>query len=148
MLVAAFGVILVTVIVQGSTLAAVIRWTGLKRTSADAPSMDMAAAEQSIAEAQLAAVERRSRNDDGTIVHPRLLDQYARRVSVGATFVGTPMQRDDAVAAHFDVILAAVAAGREELLRLHRAHQIDDETLHSLEHDLDLDELGAISAKG
>jgi CPA1 family monovalent cation:H+ antiporter len=46
------------------------------------------------------------------------------------------------------VILAAIAAGRAELVRLHRTHQIDDETLHDLERDLDLEELGAIAAKG
>jgi len=32
-------------------------------------------------------------------------------------------------------------------MRLHRAGEIDDETLHELEHDLDLEELGAIAAK-
>ena len=50
--------------------------------------------------------------------------------------------------AHFDIVIAAVAAGRAELVRLHRAHEISDETLHNLERDLDLEELGAIAAKG
>lgn len=49
--------------------------------------------------------------------------------------------------AHFDVVLEAVAAGRRELIRLQRAGQIDDESLRELEHDLDLEELSAISAK-
>ncbi len=31
--------------------------------------------------------------------------------------------------------------------RLHRTGEIDDETLHELERDLDLEELSAISAK-
>jgi CPA1 family monovalent cation:H+ antiporter len=53
-----------------------------------------------------------------------------------------------AIASHFDVIIAAVAAGRAELVRLHRAGCIDDETLHDLEHDLDLEELAAAAAKG
>jgi hypothetical protein len=44
-------------------------------------------------------------------------------------------------------VLVAIAAGRAELLRLHRAGEIDDRTLHELEHDLDLEELGAWSAK-
>ena len=43
---------------------------------------------------------------------------------------------------------AAVTAGRAELVRLHRAGRIDDETLHDLEHDLDLEELAAAAAKG
>jgi CPA1 family monovalent cation:H+ antiporter len=49
--------------------------------------------------------------------------------------------------AHFDLVLAAVAIGRAELIRLHRAGEIDDDTLHELERDLDLEELGALSAK-
>ena len=40
-------------------------------------------------------------------------------------------------------MLAAVAAGREELLRLHRAGEIHDSVLHALEHELDLDEIRA-----
>lgn len=43
-------------------------------------------------------------------------------------------------------MLAAVASGREELVRLHRAGEIDDDTLHELERDLDLEELGALAA--
>ena len=42
--------------------------------------------------------------------------------------------------AHFNVVLEAVATGRRELIRLHRAGEIDDETLHELERDLDLEE--------
>ena len=42
---------------------------------------------------------------------------------------------------HFDVVLAAVAAGRHELIRLHRAGDIDNETLNEWEPDLE--ELGA-----
>lgn len=98
--------------------------------------------------AQLEAVRQLAQDADGKVVHPRLLDQYSRRVAVAENFSGTLDQRTDAIAAHFDVIIGAVAAGRQELVRLHRAHQIDDETLHSLERDLDLEELSAVSAKG
>jgi hypothetical protein len=44
--------------------------------------------------------------------------------------------------------LAAVAAGRTELLRMHRSGQIDDELLTILEHDLDLQEIAAQHARG
>ena len=147
MLLAAFGVILVTVVVQGSTLGLVIRWTGVQQTPDDAPPLDMTAAETAMLKAQLRAVETLARAPDGTIIHPRLLDQYTRRATIVEQYTGTATERTEAIAAHFDVIIGAVAAGREELVRLHRAHQIDDETLHSLERDLDLEELGAISAK-
>jgi Na+/H+ antiporter len=146
-LIAAFTVILVTVLVQGSTLGLVIRLTGVRQTEADAPMLGLFEAENTMAQAQLAAVDRHARDATGTVVHPRLLEHYTRRVSIPGNFKGTPAERTIAIAAHYDVILAAVEAGRAELVRLHRAHQIDDETLHSLERDLDLEELGAISAK-
>jgi CPA1 family monovalent cation:H+ antiporter len=44
-------------------------------------------------------------------------------------------------------VIEANAAARAELLRLHRTGQIDDQVLHELERDLDLEELAAISAK-
>ena len=146
-LIAAFVTILATVVLQGSTLGLVIRWTGVRRTDQDAPPMDVHAAEQAMSKAQLASVERLARDGDGTVVHPQLLRRYTARATVGENFTGTDEERTEAIASHFDVIIGAVAAGREELVRLHRAHQIDDETLHSLERDLDLEELGAISAK-
>lgn len=49
--------------------------------------------------------------------------------------------------AHFDLVLGAIATGRRELIRLHRAGDIDDEALHELERGLDLEELSAASAK-
>ena len=36
--------------------------------------------------------------------------------------------------------LALVAAQRKELIRLWRAQEIGDETLHEIEHELDLEE--------
>ena len=99
--------------------------------------------------AQLIAVERHAVSADGTLIHPQLLDSYRHRASnsekLSASNVGTG---HDQVAAHFDVVIAAVAAGREELVRLHRSRQIDDETLHDLERDLDLEEMSAIAGKG
>ncbi len=146
-LLAAFGVILVTVLVQGSTLGILIRWTGVRRTEDDAPPMTLTAAENAMMRAQLAAVERLAHDADGNLIHPQLLRRYTARVAAGERFSGTEEERTTAIASHFDVIIGAVAAGRAELVRLHRTHQIDNETLSSLELDLDLEELGAESAK-
>ncbi|WP_294641304.1 Na+/H+ antiporter [uncultured Aureimonas sp.] len=148
MLVVAFAAILVTVLVQGTTLGLVIRWAGLSEDERAHPPLDLFAAEAAMVKAQLAAVERQAFSADGTLLHPRLLDSYRRRASLSADFTGDAAERDESIMAHFDVILAAIAAGRAELVRLHRTHQIDDETLHDLERDLDLEELGAIAAKG
>ena len=47
---------------------------------------------------------------------------------------------------HHEVVLAAIAAGRAEILNLHRAGMIHDEVLRTLESDLDLQELAARAA--
>ena len=148
MLVTAFAVILVTVLVQGTTLGLVIRLAGLREDERSRPPLDLFAAEAAMLKAQFAAVGRLAYAPDGSLLHPRLLDSYRRRATLSAEFLGSPEERDRNIAAHYDVILAAVAAGRAELVRLHRARQIDDETLHNLERDLDLEELVAIAAKG
>ncbi len=148
MLVTAFAVILVTVLIQGTTLGAVIRLAGLEEDSRSRPPLDLMAAEIAMLQVQYQAVERLAFAEDGTLTHPRLLDSYRRRATISANYSGTEAERERDIAAHYDVILAAVLAGRLELVRLHRAGQIDDETLHDLERDLDLDELGAIAAKG
>ena len=147
MLVTAFAVIGVTVLAQGTTLGLVIRWAGLREDERAKPPLDLFSAEAAMFRAQLRAVERRAVSPDGTLLHPRLLDSYRRRAAISAEFTGTDEERDESIAAHFDVVLAAVAAGRAELVRLHRARQIDDETLHDLERDLDLEEMSARAAK-
>ncbi|TDG29487.1 Na+/H+ antiporter [Paracraurococcus ruber] len=147
MLVTAFAVILVTVLVQGTTLGLVIRLAGLREDARARPPLDLFAAEAAMMKAQFACVERLAYGPDGTLEHPRLLDTYRRRATASAEFSGTSEERERSITAHYDVILAAVAAGREELVRLHRGRQIDDETLHNLERDLDLEELIAIAAK-
>jgi CPA1 family monovalent cation:H+ antiporter len=98
-------------------------------------------------QAQLAAMQRHAYDAEGKLVHPRLLDTYTRRATMSAAYEGSDEQRALDIAAHFDVILAVIAAGRAELVRLHRLNQIDDETLHNLERDLDLEELSALAAK-
>lgn len=148
MLVAAFAVILVTVLVQGTSLGWMIKHARPAEDPAALPPLDLHAAEHSMFRAQLSAVEREAHDANGEIVHPQLLRRYRTRAAAGEAFDGTPEERNQAIARHFDVIIAAVEAGRAELVRLHRAGQIDDETLHDLEHDLDLEELGAVAAKG
>lgn len=44
--------------------------------------------------------------------------------------------------------IAAIAAGREELIRLHRLGELHDEMLHTIERDLDLQEIAAIDGRG
>jgi monovalent cation/hydrogen antiporter len=146
-LVAAFAVILVTVLVQGTTLGWVIRWARPEEPAAQKPCLNMSEAEASMAQAQLVVVEAKAYAADGALIHPQLLDRYRRRVTASQKYAGDEAQYQPALHAHFNLVLEAVAAGRAELLRLHRAGEIDDRTLHELERDLDLEELGATSAK-
>jgi CPA1 family monovalent cation:H+ antiporter len=148
MLVTAFAVIGVTVLLQGTSLGLVIRAVRPPDDDAARPALDLTAAEAAMFDAQLAAVERNAYDADGTLVHPMLLERYRRRATASASFDGTAAERNHAIASHFDVVIAAVEAGRMELVRLHRSGQIDDATLHDLERDLDLEELGAVAAKG
>lgn len=146
-LVTSFAVIVGTVVLQGTTLGRVIAWAGLSEVEAEKPRLSMSQAEAAMAQAQVVVVERLAYDGEGALIHPQLLERYRRR----ATAIIDYAERTDHYApmlhAHFDVVLGAVAAGRRELIRLHRAGDIDDETLNELERDLDLEELGAISAK-
>ena len=54
----------------------------------------------------------------------------------------------DGIQSHFDVLLLAIAEGRQELIRLHREGKIEDEVLHDLERDLDLEEVSITFQRG
>jgi CPA1 family monovalent cation:H+ antiporter len=147
MLVTAFAVILVTVVLQGSSLGWVIR---LFRPGDEDPAapLDLPAAEAAVARAKAEAAANFAYDADGKLIHPQLLEMYQQRADATDRYA-----RDaDAVMAnlrpHFDAMLAATAAGRAELIRLHREGNIEDEVLHDLERDLDLEELGALYQRG
>jgi Na+/H+ antiporter len=147
LLVTAFAVILITVLVQGTTLGLVIRWLRPPDTGAAKAPLSMTQAEVAMARAQLKVVERIAYDSDGKLIHPQLLERYQRRAAITENYDGKEEELQPRLQAHFDVVLEAVNAARQELLRLHREGQIDDRVLHELERDLDLEELGAISAK-
>ncbi|MCX8477842.1 MAG: Na+/H+ antiporter [Sphingomonas sp.] len=147
MLVAAFAVILTTVVIQGSSLGWLIRM--VRPADGDPPAaMDLAAAEAAIARAKYTEVEVRAYGADGALVHPRLLEEYRKRDDATQRYAGDVDAFTPDVRAHFGVVLAAVAAGRTELVRLHRRGMIEDEVLHDLERDLDLEEMGALFQRG
>ena len=141
---ATFATILFTVLVQGATLAPLIRVLRLERFAGGrrtAIGEDDARAR--IAQIQLESVETASRAEDGSHRHPRLIDQYGFRARASARYSEAADDLADSRREHFGVVLAANEAGRRELLRLHRAGEINDSVLHTLEHELDLEELTA-----
>lgn len=109
--------------------------------------MSMSEAEAAMAHAQFAVVEKHAYDADGKLLHPRLLERYRHQAAVALDYAGHEEAHSDNLHAHFDLILKAVTAGRTELLRLHRQGRIDEEAFQELEHDLDLEEMGALAAK-
>lgn len=144
-LVTAFASILVTVLLQGMTLGMVVRRLNVLEHPGSGPKLGISGAEAAIFGAQLKLVETIAHDADGTLIHPRLLGRYRQKVAVMERYADDVAQITEDLKAHFNVVVAAVGAGRAELVRLHRAGEIDDETLHELERDLDLEEMAAIS---
>ena len=146
-LVTSFAIILGTVLLQGTTLGYVIKWSRLTEPESAKPRFTMSQAEAAMAQAQWATIQTLAYDSEGNLIHPQLLQRYQVRAEKIVDYAERTDHYTPLLHAHFDVVLQAVATGRRELLRLHRAGDIDDETLQELERDLDLEELSAISAK-
>jgi monovalent cation/hydrogen antiporter len=148
-LLCSFAVILVTVLLQGTTLGPLItllRLTKLGEWKVRQDSED--SAWRRMTEAQLEAIERLSRQPDGTERHPRLLEQFRHRARVAAQFITDRDAHLPQKVEHFNAVIAAIKAGRAEILRLHGSGEIHDRVLRDLENELDLQELVAQSHAG
>ncbi len=142
-LMSAFAVIFVTVLGQGTTLGLLIGWLRLGPGETERGIMSEIEALAAITEAQLQLVERLARDENGLVIHPRLLEQFSYRANL-LRHIATDTDFDVSLRdAHFGVVLDAVAAGRREVIRLHRTGRVLDDTLRALEQDLDLQELAA-----
>lgn len=141
-LVAAFTVILVTVLLQGPTLGPLVAF--LKIASADEERSieeNEAQAWRRVAEAQYLAVQGLSRKDDGTQAHPRLLEQYRHRAEVASRYEEDRATHEVIKSAHYDALLHAIQVGRAEILKMRAAGEIHDSVMRRLERELDLQEL-------
>ncbi|WP_186249356.1 MULTISPECIES: sodium:proton antiporter, partial [unclassified Burkholderia] len=148
-LVASFAVILVTVLLQGTTIGPLIRLLRLpQRVEREAHHLTEPQTWAYVEAAQLAAIQPLVRDENGVVIHPRLLEQYTYRAELTERAKDEPAYPAEVRTAHYDVVLAAIRAGRAELLRLHRSGHIHDEMLHALERDLDLQEVSAQHARG
>jgi Na+/H+ antiporter len=143
MLVTAFAVIFATVVIQGTSLSWMIRLVGPEDKDPPAK-MNMAETEAAIARARNGAVEANAYDEDGKLIHPQLLEQSHKRVEIIERYAADTDRFMEGARTHFDVVLIALAAGRTELIRIHRAGLIEDEVLQELERDLDVEELGIV----
>ncbi|MBX3565188.1 MAG: Na+/H+ antiporter [Sphingomonas sp.] len=147
MLISAFAVIFVTVVGQGSSLGWLIG--KIAPQDLDPPArMDMAATEAAMARARTARVEELAYDADGTLIHPQLLEQHQKRVKMIERYAENAPEAMEKLRPHFDVVLEAIAASRIELIRLHREGHIEDEVLHELERDIDVEEMGIVLQRG
>lgn len=138
------AVILISILLQGMTLAPLIRVLRLGGFALEQrPTLSEAAARVQVGRAALAAVKRLSAGEDGTERHPRLVEQYGHRVEMAVRFVAANGGLAADRAEHFATILAANRAARAEVLRLHRVGRIHDSVLHALEAELDSEEISA-----
>jgi len=143
-LLATFTVILVTVIVQGATLAPLVRYLGFQSSPApNAGQFSEGVARRHVVSAELAAVEALSLHLDGNHRHPRLVEQLQFRLAAITRSIDAGGALDSVRTDHFDTLLASVEAGRSELIRMFRAGEIDNEVLRALEQELDADEIRA-----
>src|SRR5271168_262611 len=138
------AVILISILVQGTTLVPLIRGLRLsefilKRRA----SLSEAEARVEMAQAALAAIKAYSAGDGGEARHPRLVEQYGRRAEMAAHYLATRGELSAKRQDHYAAILIANRAARSEVLILHRAGKIHDTVLNALEAELDLEEISA-----
>ena len=148
-LVTTFAVILVTVLVQGATLPPLIRALHLPvGVGASEKTMGEDEARARMATAQLAVVQSLSKTEDGEERHPRLVEQYSYRARAATRYSDSHGALAVHRVAHFDVVVAAIEAGRQEVLRLHRDGIIHDSVLRALEQEMDIEEMSARRRRG
>ena len=143
-LAATFGVILMTVLVQGTTLGLLIRLLRLGGSmELDSRYLPGELAWSRMAQVQFAVVQSLSHQPDGTERHPRLVEQYGYRARISVSYAEDPVGHRPLAMAHFGAVLRVIDAGRQEVLRMHRAGEIHDRVLSMLEHELDLQQMSA-----
>jgi Na+/H+ antiporter len=131
-----FVVIAVTLVVQGLTLAPLIRklnvgadWSGHEEEHR---------AKLALTRVALAAIDDAA-HKEGVASHvaERIRAEFAEKVANGAMPGAEPDRRTDPARL---LRAAAIHAERRELIRIWRANEISDEVLHHLEEDLDYQE--------
>jgi CPA1 family monovalent cation:H+ antiporter len=136
-----FCVILSTLVLQGLSLPFLIRWLGVEGKTDE---HDEKEARMKLAHAALA---RLNELGEGPNVNEKAIERvaalYQERVQhlndQIADVLGWSPERERLVATR-RLWLEALRAERRELLRLRRAHQLDEELMHQLEREIDIEE--------
>lgn len=136
-----FCVILSTLVFQGLSLPFLIRRLGVKEKKNEERGRD---AKLKIAHAALARLNKlaeESNNNEPAL--ERVIGIYRERInhlndSLAATLGWSP--EHEKLVATRRLWLQALRGERDELVKLRRSHEIDEELMHEIEHELDLEE--------
>jgi CPA1 family monovalent cation:H+ antiporter len=142
----AFCAILATLVLQGTTLAWVIRRFRVEERRTPGMGREEAHARRHVSRAVLAEIERRAEDILEGAVARDLVAEYrdiARVFRAVADGKGSPE-----LEARLRIRLAALRAGRAALLDHHRDDGLTDELLASLEAEIDLEELRILRLLG
>ncbi len=131
-----FCVIVATLVVQGLTMPPLIRFL---KIGADWKSHDEERkARTKVLQAALREFDTCSRDHPTAKVTSDLVrEEYRQRIE---SLHPTRLAFHDQPESFQQLRIALVSAERKELIRLWRAHEIGDDTLHEIEHELDLEE--------
>lgn len=142
-LASAFGVILVTVLVQGTTLPLLVKMF----PSVSLKSNSQLARDEVNVRKKVAVIQYQAMLDHchatRTRRRPRVSDRDLFSVEAGPHFDTAPERRRPLSADHFDAILCAIRVGRAEVLKMYRGGYVSDRIMKNIEQDLDLQEIAA-----
>lgn len=142
-LASAFGVILVTVLVQGTTLPLLVKlFPSVSLKSNSQLARDEGTIRKKVAQIQYQAMLDHCRATR-TRRRPRVSDRDLFSVEVSPHFDTAPELRGPLSTDHFDATLYAIRTGRSEILKMYRAGQVSDRIMKNIEQDLDLQEIAA-----
>ena len=137
-----FAIIFVTLVVQGLTLKAVIRWLGLKPDPEIA--REMAAARARLAVVGLEALDALPAEEPGAQDAKKALRLKYEHVvhRFEARLVNKRNARDeDRIEAYRTMRLAMIGAERGALILMRDKDEISDDVLREIQHDLDLEQV-------
>jgi Na+/H+ antiporter len=136
-----FFVILVTVLIQGTTLGPLIKWLGVARPTADDGVPPEARARTELERVALRLIEERGNDEIVGPIARDLIPEFRERAGQAARSHETGGAARAERIARLSLRLDAIEVERTRLLAMHRAGDIHDEVVQILEEELDFDEL-------
>jgi len=136
-----FFVILVTVLIQGTTLGPLIRWLGVARPAASDGVPPEARARAELERAALRLIEERGNDEIVGPIARDLIPEFRERAGQAARTHETGGAARAEQTARLSLRLDAIAVERMRLIAMHRAGDIHDEVVQILEQELDFDEI-------